>query len=821
MGKALPTGFWGAIEMPNIFDQIDPSSGNHAETPNMFDRIDPRDAIAQPDPNAPGLLETFGRGVADGATFGYSDKLGFDKDRNAESAKANPWTHFLGEAVGTIGPSVAATLAAPEVVIPAAAAKVAPWLKTGYAAARSAFVPGEIGTLGQAVAQGAKLGASYGALSGSGHADVKDTDSWSDALEKRGTGALVGGAEGLIAGPLFGAVGHGLYRGAQALGGVKAQAAAETAGNGQGALNTMVKGFERDRITPQQLIDQIRSEFPDDTQAAGGLSKRFWGGLQNKQPITSSQVEETVRRAMAGESAADISAALSAGGSGPGPAAVQTLLDELAQRHLGPLNIMDRASLVRTGSGDNTQMTMRAAAATPGDAKSIARENLLERQIGSGGRLQDLFGRLVGSPDYDAVAAKHAKDLEAAGAKAYGLAFANEKPFDLAPIFDKWFSQRGGKRGPVPEGVQEAIESMMTNEPVKNPITGMSIGVNPRPPQNLQEFIDARQNVRQMIDDAKPGTPLYNNLSNFYKEITNEVARKNPDWNSANQLWRDGSAATEAMEAGANMATRLNARSRENLSVFTDASNRAKAAAVEMRKASKQLKGAKTPAQQTQAQALVDAAQARIDAANVEQELFKVGLVRALNDQAVQNSGETHNLTRTLLLPGAKQIISTVLKNDAPQFLKAVQAEAAMHRTYSSQFGAQTTPLREAIDELNWAPKVDASLLNPMHWPTKVLDLATEYAARNINAKRNSELMGHYTNMDPMAQLDILNQAQKLHAVRSNWGNAAGRPVVSATAPAVNAYIGEQQAAQHQPLRGGIGPMYDENANPIIKPYQP
>lgn len=770
---------------------------------------------AAPDPNAPGVAESFLRGVPSGASFGFENNLGFDKAKQEAAQKANPWSYFAGQVAGGFVPAVGASLLAPEVAVPAGVAKVAPWLRTGYSALRSGLVPGEIASAGQAAVQGAKLGAVYGGLSGAGHADVHDTDTLPQALEKRAQGAVTGAAEGAVTGPVLGVAGHGLYRGAQGVGSMLSQAGAETAPGGAGALRTFTKGLERDRITPDDLIAQIRSEFPDATQTTPGgqgapLVRRFWGDIGNKQPITGDQVEETVRRAMAGENASSISQALKTanGGQGPGQGAVQSLLDELAERHLGPLNLVDRASLVRTGSGDNTQMQLRAAAATPGEHVGVARESFLERQIGAGGRMGDLFARVIGSPDFDAVKATHLQDLSDAGQRAYATAFANEKPFDLNPIINKWTKDYQDYSGEVPDAIRKAISSMQTTQPVVNATTGQLASgaglINKAPPTSLQGFMFARQSIKKMLDDETPGTTLYNKLSNFSKDMTNEVARTNPEWATANQIWRDGSAGKEALQAGAAMSTKVNSASRENLKYFTDAQSDAVKAQKDLFAANKALKqftpnAGTTPAKQAQLQAGVDTAQARLDAANSRQELFKVGLVRALHDHVISNNGETYNLTRQLLLPGAKNMLRTVLGNDADQFIKGLNAEAAMHRTYNSQFGSQTVGLGEAKDELNWAPQVEASLLNPMHWPTKLLNLAAQYTARTINANRNKGLMQIYTNHDPVDQLRLLNEAKRLHAIRSSWGTVAGTPVIMSSGPVSGTIPTHQPSNQPQP----------------------
>lgn len=780
----------------NIFDQFD----QQAIPANTFDQFD---APAAPKEEAPGLIETFGRGVAQGATFGYADDMGMSKERNAAAAKANPWTHFFGQAAGAIAPTVAATVAAPEVVIPAAVAKAAPGVARAYSAARSLFVPGEIATSGQAALQGGKLATTYGALAGSGDADVKPTDTWGEALEKRGTGALEGGAAGAVAGPLFGLGAHGLYRAAQGVGGGIAQALDQTATGGAGALNTMVRGFERDRITPDDLIKQIRAEFPDDTQAAGGLAKRFWGGLQNKQPITADQVEEVVRRAGAGESAADISKALSPGGkgSGPGEAAVRSLLDELEQRHLGPLNLLDRAALVRPGSGDNTQMTMRAAAATPGDARSIARESLLERQTGASAQLEDLIHRAVGSSDLEGAMKQHQSSFRDAAAKLYAPAFAEEKAFDLSPVFAKWESQFDKMRGLIPDTVRDRLNKMMWSE------TDAAGNVIKTPPNTLQGFMYAREGLRDLIKELPEGNHLRRYLTKFYDEATDTVAATNKKWKTANDFYRDGAAADDAMELGKKLATRQGSASREALSELAKADKDFQAAQKTLSQTKKAYDAAKKAGTATpDDEAAYWLANATADAVGARQNLIRTAYAQNLTD-SIANKGDTHDLVRGMLTKGSIGIIEKVMGKDAPQFIKGLRAQQAMHRTYSSQFGSQTAPLGEAVKDLNFAPRVEASWLNPLSWPSKAVDLAVEKAAQSINARRNTELMGIYTETNPLSQLDILKNAAALHQTRADWGNAVGRPALSSAAPILNAYRDSNSAAT-QPT-------------PVMTPYKP
>lgn len=752
------------------------------------------DALSAPAAPQVGLLQSFGRGALEGATFGFDDELGLqDRAAREASKKANPWTHFMGEMAGTVVPMVGAA--------PLAAVKGVGLLARGARALGRPLALGRTDTLAQSVGQGAKLGAVYGGLSGAGHTDTTDNrPDQSGLLERAGSaaiGSLVGGALGV---PL-GAAGHGVSRLAQSIGGAREAARAETQDAGAGALVALSRGFERDRITPDDLITAIRSEFPDDT-AAAGIARRFWGPLNNKQPITADQVEETVRRAMAGESAADISTALSASGTGPGPRAVQSLLDELAERHLGPVNLVDRTALARTGSGQNTQMQMRAAAATPGEATSIARENLLERQVGAPGRMQDLFNRMLGSTDFDGVAARHADDLDTAANRAYTAAFTNETPFNLAPIFSRWEGQFDKMRGVIPDTIRQRINAMMWTG---TDAAGNTVKI---PPQNLQGFMYAREGLRDIIGELPQGNNLKRHLTKFYTEMTDEVARTNPRWAEANQIYRDGMAATDALEAGARMSGRLNARSREGMAEFNSARDAAAKATKALRVANQPLNAAKkTGAQLSDTQqAAIDTAQARLEAANARLELFKVGLVRALND-ALMNKSETANLTRELMLPGAKQMLRQILgPKDADQFFRALQAEATMQRTYQSQFGSQTTPLREAVDDLNWAPRFEAAWSNL--GLGKVLQLASEYAARNINNARNQQLMKLYTETDPLRQLEILKAAKGVHAARSNAKQIFGTPALASPAPVADALMSLREPSMNERPR-------------VMTPYRP
>ena len=169
---------------------------------------DPKDPFAQYANATPqvGLLESFGRGAVEGATFGFDDKLGMDKEKREASRKANPWTHFMGEMAGTVVPMVGSGGVG-------AAVKGPSLLARGARGAASLMTPAtEIRNVGQSVVQGAKLGSVYGGLSGAGHADVKEDDTLGEALGKRAIGAGIGATTGAALGAPLGAATHGASR---------------------------------------------------------------------------------------------------------------------------------------------------------------------------------------------------------------------------------------------------------------------------------------------------------------------------------------------------------------------------------------------------------------------------------------------------------------------------------------------------------------------------------------------------------------------------------------------------------------------------------
>lgn len=721
-------------------------------------------------PDDIGLLESFGRGAVEGATFGFDDKLGFSKDRREQSRKANPWTHFAGEIVGGIAPIAASGGAGAGLRAGAAVADAAGLTRlaragTGIASGvEAAFLPGKISGIGTAALQGSKLGAVSGGLSGAGHADVNDYDTAGEAAYKRGMGALTGTAVGTALGAPIGVAGHAIGRAAQHTLGARAAADAETKAPMQGALRAIQRGLERDRVTPDQLVSQIRAELP----ASSADSAR--------RKLTPEMVETLVERANRGDAPSDIAATL-----GVAEDTVRKYMSEISERSIGPLNLIDRAALARPGAGENTQWTMRAAANTPGEARGIAKENLLERQIGALGRIQQNVGQFVGTLDFDTAAANHASKLEQASEKAYGTAKAASdaiakgggRPLgDLEKVVKGHLDEYIGDTGERADAVRKIIGQMF---PETTPASG-----NLMMPPDLTRFIRSRGKLRGAIDVAQRegNSDVISGLVKLKKDIDAEVSTANPAWWQANQIYRDGKAAEDAMEAGANMSLRLGNPTRENMEFFRTAAQM-KADGLKARAAATKAKDA----------AAVETANGRIEAADATMDLYRVGLARSINDR-IMNSSETANLVREMLLPAAQQNLREILGNKAAdEFIRRLRAERSIVGTFQSLFGAQTQPLKAATDDLNWAQNFTGSWHNL--GLGKAAQLVAQWHARSMGEARNNAMLPLMVETDPTKQLQLLRSLQRIDKARQIGDQTIRRPAIASSGTIANASTAE------------------------------
>lgn len=671
------------------------------------------------------------RQLEQGATFGFGDELNarvrstagdetyekaLEDERAANEAfsRENPWTATGAQIAGSI----------PTLFIPgvnaALGVKALQAAKTGW----------------QAFSAGANVGARTGALSGfaSGEGETED-----EGTLNRLARGVVGG---VIGAPLGAGLGYGGYRVGEAIGGV---AAARAASEGpQAPYNAIARSLARDEVDPAALRSGM---LPNATKSA-----------------TQDQAAEVLRLTNTGATHADIASQTGLSGG-----VIRSIISRFDKANRTPLTIVDRAKLTGAGEGQNIEWTVRAAAATPGKARTQAARSLTERQLGQGARLNDAVQKYVATGTDDAIDQAQTA-LKAQEDAAYDAARASEQPFNLGPVLSKWWdkvnpnARVGLAEGRVSAGsgalrkkVASIVDEFTDVMDIPN-AAGTGFVQGRFPIKGLARFQAAKRELDQVLEESfKDGraTQLTRIVQAFKKDVTKVVADANPAWKLANETFTG--AGDRALKAGESLALRLNTKSRDVLNYFNRLTERAKSANPAVAAAGKS-----------------------------EIEMFRHGFSRAIQSR-LANKGETHDLTRELMLPAARKILQTVLpKAQAKEFLRLLREEAVSTSSFRAVQGPQspTTPLREAIEDLNAPAYLTRAFdyLNPRAIASELLS----QGARRLYAPRNRLSMELLTDMDPIRQLQILQDISRYSAARG----AAGSSAMRYAAPAIGAFTG-------------------------------
>jgi len=641
-----------------------------------------------------GMMESLGRGISEGATFGFDDKLGMSKEARETSKKANPWTHFGGEIIGGI-----ATAAVPQL----AAARLAQVGGKAAGVVRGMLAPlvaGETATVGQAAVQGAKLGASYGAISGAGHAD--DGNAAQGAVE----GGILGGAFGGVLGPAAYKVGE-KYQIAKA-------ARNEMANADTASLSAIDRSLARDRIDPATLRAQI--EVPQ------------YGKLPTD------KITELAERVGRGEALTDAAQAV-----GISEAAARKAVSAFEAQNATPLSIVDRARLTGVAGGENTSWTLRAGMASPGQGRAVAAENLTQRQMDQPHRIVSAVDDLVAAGD----PAKRAKAMQDAERQAYGNAYAQEKPFDISPTIGGVEGQYAGRSTGIAKEMQDAAQLFSEKTPGRPPTF--------EPFKRLDHFQEAKldldQKIAQSMNMGRP-TPLTKRLMDMKRQLMDEVSKTNPEWRKANDMFAENAAARRLFGDAETHGFRITPDTKREI------------ATIEGLRKTLGARGATPEAKK---------------AAKAQLEMYKDGLGEAVKAIAL-NKSETGDHVSKLLTPAGQQIITAALgKKDAAAFIKVLRQEEAITRSYRGLGGSQTTPLREAIDELN-GPALLASGMDMLN-PRALLNALITKGAAKLSEARNNRMVPMLTESDPLKQLGMLRDIETMRKARVTGGTSGVRYV--------------------------------------------
>lgn len=633
-------------------------------------------------------LESFGRGAVEGATFGFDDKLGMDKDRREASRKANPWTHFAGELVGGIAPVLATGGGAAALKGGTVIAS-----KAGQYALRP-FVAAEANSIGQAAAQGVKLGASYGAVSGAGHAED------GEMLGGAARGAVVGGALGGVLGPVAHKIGEKIS--------IARAARQEMANADTASLSAIDRSLARDAITPATLRSQI--EVPQ------------YGKL------TTDQITHAFELAKSGTDISEIAVRF-----GMSPRAISTAVERFANQNQTPLSIVDRARLTGVAGGENTSWTLRAGMSSPGRGRAVAAEDMTLRQMDQSGRLVDATDRIVaaGDPAARAAAMKTAEDA------AYRQAFQTKQPFNLQPIVDGIDQQYAGRSTGIASNMLDVAKTFSEKTPGRPPTYS--------PFKDLNHFQEAKLDLDQRIAESMVmgrATPLTKRLMDFKTQVMNEVSATNPSWRAANDMFAENAAARRLFGDAQTNGFRITPESTAELTNIT-------------RQRKLMTARSATPEAKRSAAAQI--------------EMYKDGLAEAIRAH-VNNKSETGDHVSKLLTPAAKHIMESVLgPKDGQKLITVLEQEQAITRSYRGLGGSQTTPLREAIDELN-GPSVLSSAWD-MANPKALLNALIVKGASKISEARNNRMVPMLVEADPVKQLRLLRDLESMRAARTEGSN--------------------------------------------------
>ena len=667
-----------------------------------------------------GKLESLGRGMTEGATFGFDDKLGMSKEAREQSKQDNPWTHFAGELIGGVAPAL---------LTGGASAMVSGGRTVGAKVAQQAlrpFVAAPTSTVTQALGQGAKIGASYGALSGAGHSSDGD---WQDMAEGAGKGFLTGGATGAMLGPIGYKVGEKIA--------IARAARNEMANADTASMAAIDRALARDRIDPTVLRQQI--EVPQ------------YGKLSTE------QITEIATRVARGEPLSDVAATINVS-----QAAARKALNAFTEQNATPLSIVDRARLTSPAGGENTSWTLRAGMASPGEGRAIAAETLTQRQMDQSGRIGDAAEKIVATGNPEARQAA----MAAAERKAYGNAYANEQPFDLSPTLQAFAQRYEGRGTGIASQMTKAVENFSETLPGR-PATY-------QPFKRLEHFQEAKadldQQIAQSFVDGR-ATPLTKRLIELKNQLMDEVSTTNPSWRQANDTFAENAAARRLFGDAQSQGFRLTPDSRKELANL-ESLNKVAAS----RKAAPEARAS---------------AQAQID-------MYRDGLAESIRN-IVMNKSETGDHVAKLLTPAAQRIMQATLgKEDAAALIAVLRQEQAITGTYRGLGGSQTTPLREAIDELN-GPALLSGAMDMMN-PRALLSALVAKGSAKLSEARNNRMVPMLVVSDPVKQLGILKDVETMRAARQGGGTLGVGPVGSPSNAA------QDQMRPREPLEGIVRP---------------
>jgi hypothetical protein len=585
---------------------------------------------------------------------------------------------------------------------------IAPEIVGGLATAGAARAAGPAMTWLQSLRPAAQTGAGFGAVTGFAQGEGGVGNRLADAAEGAGVGAVAAPVVSSVVVPGLVRTGRGIRDaaryGANALRSARdpAQAAIETLADRMVAAG-VDPAVARARVSPQPS-NQLQGRINPNTG----------------QNYSAEDMADIVSRSMRGETDAAIAA-----DHGLHPTTVRNYVNTYRENNPTPMNIMDVAKEV-VGEGGSAPITRlgRATYSLAGDESGEAAQRLVGRQDTQAGRVSNIINRSVAGGDFEATRATGLTNLQNEARQAYGQFYAEP---DLAtnqlgdlmqdPLFRRATVQaqrqarveaiRRNQNAARTGGAQEPVPTVSEDNEVFSPemldhiqrqlrITSEGAVSNPnnaRHARNLREVF---------LDRIEDHYPTFRDIRRNYAQGQDEFGEHG------------------ALEAGAQLTTRLGAPSREALRDFHTM----------------------TPAQQG---------------------LYRLGFARSLMDKAAnpQIGGAVANQFNS---PAVREIVETLypatdrqLHQQGQRLLRDLQREAITTRTKNDVMsGARTAELGSDMGRVMEGAKTAADVATG-RWG-KLLDNLSTRLSTQLGRRGSREVLDLLTQTDPAQLLPTLNR---------------------------------------------------------------
>jgi hypothetical protein len=546
--------------------------------------------------------------------FGYGANEGIDATLNMIGAPIRAPINYISEKLGygevipelnaarqfnVAGPAETRGGKAMQAVGEVAGASALP--AAGILQAGRMAGPAATGILGQAAnAPGAAAGveAASAAGAGAGVATARD-------MELGPTAELAAGLAGGFAAPNV------------------ANLAARTYGGVKSGANYMGRQVERAR-NPEQaayrdIADQSIKAGVDLDEIAQQATPPRSANLESR-GFTQDDLADIITRQLNGEAAEDVASSyahlVDAQGRKFTADTARGYLQRYQDANPTPMNLVDLAK-EQVGSGNAVPLANQARTDMAIADDPVAAQRLIERQRAQPGRTAEIIEQSsVNGRNFEDEIDRLTTTARQEERTAYEAAHADAKPIELRPAINAARRVAFGRKGEIADKLNEATDlffAPVMKEPQQSPATALRItklqekldaasakGASPeqlakiqrdldtaieqdmftrtpkqqdvgQPINNIRQFMDARQELDQMIAVSKKdgkATPLTAVLTEFRKRINEAARRNNPKLIDADARFSENRSIERILARGTELGKKLTPQTRQALREF-------------------------------------------------------------------------------------------------------------------------------------------------------------------------------------------------------------------------------------------------------------